>query len=222
MQFSIRERVISQVDDQLIGDNADYTATFDFDEEWAGKVKTARFIHNGRYADVMLEGSSCTIPVEVLKHGFVNVGVFTSEMTTTFCEVYVRESIKEKDGSPVPPSYDVYAQIIDRLEDIEHGVVPPAEIEEAVNRYLDEHPIEGVEIDDAVASIEKGWSSSKTAAELAGKVDAIEGKGLSSNDYTDADKQKVAAALTEHQSLAGYATTAYVDNMIGGALNGNY
>lgn len=35
----------------------------------------------------------------------------------------------------------------------------------------------------------------------ADKVDKVEGKGLSTNDYTDADKAKVAAALTAHQQL---------------------
>ena len=36
-------------------------------------------------------------------------------------------------------------------------------------------------------------------------VPAETGKGLSTNDYTDADKTKVANAITEHQSLTDYA-----------------
>lgn len=36
-----------------------------------------------------------------------------------------------------------------------------------------------------------------------GKVDKEAGKGLSTNDYTDADKAKVAAALTQHQDISG-------------------
>lgn len=51
-----------------------------------------------------------------------------------------------------------------------------------------------------------------------GKVDKVTGKGLSTNDYTDADKAKVAAALTKHQSLEGYARTAEVEEMIAAAV----
>ncbi len=47
--------------------------------------------------------------------------------------------------------------------------------------------------------------------DVSGKVDKVEGKGLSTNDYTDEDKAKVAAALTVHQSLAEYAKTGDVD-----------
>ena len=39
------------------------------------------------------------------------------------------------------------------------------------------------------------------------KVDKVDGKGLSTNDYTDADKAKVAAALTEHQDISDKADT---------------
>lgn len=38
---------------------------------------------------------------------------------------------------------------------------------------------------------------------VGGKVDKVEGKSLSTNDYTDADKAKVLAALTEHQDISG-------------------
>lgn len=52
---------------KLIGDNADYIARFIFDEEWNGKIKTARFIMKGIHSDVILEDDQCTIPVEILK-----------------------------------------------------------------------------------------------------------------------------------------------------------
>jgi len=45
---------------------------------------------------------------------------------------------------------------------------------------------------------------------LAGKVNVETGKGLSSNDFTDAEKTKLANAITEHQSLAEYAKKAEV------------
>ena len=51
---------------------------------------------------------------------------------------------------------------------------------------------------------------------LAGKVNTENGKGLSSNDYTNADKAKVASALTEHQDISGK-----VDKVAGKGLSTN-
>ncbi len=50
--------------------------------------------------------------------------------------------------------------------------------------------------------------------ELLKKVDKVNGKGLSSNDYTDADKVKVLKALTEHQSLDGYYTKFETEDLL--------
>ncbi|MBR4545696.1 MAG: hypothetical protein IKO14_06985, partial [Oscillibacter sp.] len=49
-----------------------------------------------------------------------------------------------------------------------------------------------------------------------GKVDKVTGKGLSTNDYTDTDKAKVAAALTQHQDISGK-----VDKVSGKGLSTN-
>ncbi len=52
------------------------------------------------------------------------------------------------------------------------------------------------------------------AANILKKVDKVDGKGLSTNDYTDADKTKLGKALTEHQSLGNYYTKEEVDNKV--------
>lgn len=122
----------------LIGDNADYKATFVFDEEWNGHIKTARFIHSGQCVEVILENDMCDIPLELLKSGCLKVGVYTSEMTTTPCEVHIRASIKQENGTTPDPTPDVYAQIINMLENFK---VPDEQIEKAVEKYMEEHPI---------------------------------------------------------------------------------
>ena len=118
MQFTVRERTIKCTNEKLIGDNADYAASFSFDAEWEGKVKTARFQHVnlGTYVDVILQDDACTIPAAILKTGYIRIGVFTDEMASTYCEAYIFESIKEKNGNVVAPTPDVYAQIISMLE----------------------------------------------------------------------------------------------------------
>lgn len=145
MQFEINERKIHYVNSELVGDNADYIASFVFDSEWDNAVKTARFIKENKYVDVLLENDSCTMPVEVLKGGYIRVGVFSSTMTSTYCIVQVNESIKEKHGSPIEPTEDIYSQIIGMIEDISENGVTDAQIEKAVREYLKENPTSGVD-----------------------------------------------------------------------------
>lgn len=144
IKFEVKDRVIKQICDfvNTVGDNSDYEAKFLFDSEWDGHIKTARFIHNGKYAEQILENDKCLIPVEVLKHGYLNVGVFTSEMTTTQCEVFIRPSIKQDNGVTAAPTKDVYSQIISMIENIEASGVTDEQIEKAVTKYLSENPIE--------------------------------------------------------------------------------
>lgn len=126
----------------LIGDNADYKATFTFDEEWNGYIKTARFMHNGKMVEEILENDECAIPVELLKKGCLKVGVYTSDMATTPCEVYIKESIKQENGTTPDPTPDVYSQIIAMLEKIEVQGVTDEQLEKAITKYFAEHPIE--------------------------------------------------------------------------------
>lgn len=141
MKFEIRNRVIKCVDyDEqcLIGDNEDYNASFVFDNEWSGLIKTARFIQNGKYVDQILSNDKCSIPVEVLKQGRLSVGVYADGMVTTPCEIYIRQSIKETNGAVAEPTPDVYSQIISMIENFK---VPDEQIEKAVEKYMEEHPI---------------------------------------------------------------------------------
>ena len=107
MQFTVQNRKIKCTKESLVGDNADYIASFNFDSEWDGKIKTARFILNGQYTDVILENDQCKIQVQVLKRGYLLVGVFTDIMTTTSCETYINPSIKETNGNVAPREDDV-------------------------------------------------------------------------------------------------------------------
>ena len=53
--------------------------------------------------------------------------------------------------------------------------------------------------------------SSGVYSALQEKVDKIEGKGLSENDFTDGEKSLLHSALQEHQSLESYATKDWVE-----------
>lgn len=122
MRFTVKNREIYPSNGTpvfLIGDNADYKAQFEFDSEWNGVVKTARFVRGKKFQQKVLVNDECNIPIEVLKQGFLEVGVFSAEMTTTPCRILVKGSIKELGGMTAEPTPDVYQQIIKMIEDLE-------------------------------------------------------------------------------------------------------
>ena len=131
MRFVVRNRQIQYIYENIsIGDNADYIATFDFDDEWSGLTVTARFINGDKMVEQVLEDRTCVVPVEMLKKGKLMVGVYAAKMTTTPCEVWITESIKQYGGTTPAPSEDVYAQIlskVDRCEEVANDLEEKAE-----------------------------------------------------------------------------------------------
>ena len=80
------------------------------------------------------------------------------------------------------------------------------------------NPVQNKVISEALSS---GISSLSTSfsTELDKKVDKETGKGLSTNDYTDDDKTKVANAITSHQDLSAYAKSSSLAKV---ATSGSY
>lgn len=108
----------SQRGGDIVCGNNDYEIQFKFDTEWADHItKTARFIYNGDYVDVVFSGDTVAVPL--LKNTTsVAVGVFSGNLkTTTPALIGCKKSILCEDGSPVEPTPDVYAQIIDLLNE---------------------------------------------------------------------------------------------------------
>lgn len=102
----------------MVGDNYDYYAHFSFPAEWDRDVKTVRFIKDKQDAKVVLdENNLCKIPSEVLTGGSIYVGVFSAEKATTTCMIYVSASVRQNDTTPLPPTEDVYRQILQLIED---------------------------------------------------------------------------------------------------------
>ena len=118
--FTVKNRRISSdiksID--LIGDNMDYTAVFDLDEDMAyERIKTARFIKDDAQEERILDdNNSCQIPPELLKKGFISVGVYTDEKSTTPCFLQINRSIRETDYPVKDPEPDVYRQLLEKIE----------------------------------------------------------------------------------------------------------
>ena len=273
MRFTVKNREIYPSNGTpvfLIGDNADYKAQFDFDPEWNGVVKTARFVRGKKFQEVVIVNDECEIPIEVLKQGFLEIGVFSAEMTTTPCRILVKGSIKELGGMTAEPTPDVYSQIISMIENIEISGVTDEQIEKAVTKYLSEHPIEALTEADVqrivaeyVAAHKEEFKGEKgdkgdTGASGRDGLDGSDGADGKSAYYIAVDNGFVGTEVEWLASLHGkngkdgqngtdgkdgatgedgytpqkgvdYWTSAdiaeihsYIDNQIGGALNGSY
>jgi len=98
--------------------NSDYIIDFLFDEEWNEHfVKTARFRTNGEYTDVVFEGNECPMPI-ISNSKVMWVGVFAGNLSTsTPAIVHCKPSILDEDGIPSAPLEDVYAQILELLNE---------------------------------------------------------------------------------------------------------
>lgn len=101
--------------------NTDYQIVFDFDDEWADQItKTARFKYNGVHYDKVFSGNICPVPKIENTYSF-EVGVFAGDLsTTTAARVPAKKSILCGSEPPAPPSEDVYAQIMQTLNDTEN------------------------------------------------------------------------------------------------------
>ena len=103
----------------IICGNTDYEIRFAFDEEWVDqKVKTARFIYNNKYIDVVFEGEQCKMP-KVINATGVFIGVFAGDLhTTTPAFILCEKSILCRGGTPAEPVPDVYAQIMELINSL--------------------------------------------------------------------------------------------------------
>jgi hypothetical protein len=100
--IEVRDKIATLLPGQkdIVCDNEDYVAHFTFDEEWSGKDKTARFIWNGEFEDVPIEGDECPIP-SISDADTVKVGVYAGELkTTTEALLGCRRSIRSGQAKP--------------------------------------------------------------------------------------------------------------------------
>lgn len=116
--------------------NSDYKIKFDFDDEWEGfNEKTARFVYNGQFVDMIFSGNVCPVPIISNTYAF-EVGVYAGNLSTT-TTAYVPATKSVLCGSNIPAEpVSVY--------------VPSSELEkkadkEYVRDYVDErvHDISG-------------------------------------------------------------------------------
>lgn len=114
IKVTVRDKIALASAVEYVCGNSDFVVEFDFDAEWdAHDIKTARFVYNGTYTDVVFSGNQCPVPV-ISNTAAVKIGVFAGNLqTTTPAYVDAKKSILCENGAPADPPADVYNQIID-------------------------------------------------------------------------------------------------------------
>ena len=120
IDITINNKIAQLVDKNqfIVCGNSDYIINFIFDSEWEKySEKTARFSYNGQFQDVVFTGKECPMPV-ISNTMAVSIGVYSGDLhTTTPALVRAKQSILCLGGLPADPSPDVYAQIIEKLNE---------------------------------------------------------------------------------------------------------
>lgn len=132
-KFLIKNQSIEIVEREILADHQiQYVQfKFTFDGDWKHFHKVVQFSQCDEMYSVVLgtEGTTSYLPAE-LHAGAVKMAVFgydtesdtTVRATTVPVTLNIRESGFEGDDPPIPPTPDLYTQLLKRIEDAEHGL----------------------------------------------------------------------------------------------------
>ncbi len=128
-------------------------ARFAFDGDWTGYTITATFTNLDTKVSkrtLLDETYACEVPHEVLAgKGRLNVyaeGTRGGSVATTAMmkrPLPIKESGRREAGGSIPPTSDIYQQVMDKLNGFEEGEGLKGKIAEAVELYFMEHPPSG-------------------------------------------------------------------------------
>lgn len=167
VDFSITNQVITRTNsNRVVADSKNYLkARFTFvTDEWEGKTKTALFRHekDSKVYEMLLENDECLVPSEVIKTGYMEVSVFCGDrVTANVSRILVERSGYDENAISPEPTPDIYAQIIEKLDElegmvdqdairalieeyfVEHPQMTEDEVNALIEKYLEEHPVPG-------------------------------------------------------------------------------
>ena len=132
-KFLVKNQSIEIVEREILADHQiQYVQfKFTFDGDWKHFHKVVQFSQCDEVYFVVLgtEGTTLYLPAE-LHAGAAKMAVFgydteydtTVRATTVPVTLNIRESGFEGDDPPIPPTPDLYTQLLKRIEDAEHGL----------------------------------------------------------------------------------------------------
>lgn len=132
----------------IVAGNSDYTIRFLFDDQWEEGEKTVYFVRSNGYAypPVKTVDGVVNVPVQsgVNLMSQLLVGVRQGDVKTSRpCGIAVYPAISDaiKDDA-VQPKESLWEMVLDRLDELEKNGVSETQIAAAVEKYLEEHPID--------------------------------------------------------------------------------
>ena len=143
-KFLVKNQSIEIVEREILADHQiQYVQfKFTFDGDWKHFHKVVQFSQCDEVYSVVLgtEGTTLYLPAE-LHAGAAKMTVFgydtesdtTVRATTVPVTLNIRESGFEGDDPPIPPTPDLYTQLLKRIEDAEHGLDGKSAYEIAVD-----------------------------------------------------------------------------------------
>lgn len=132
-KFLVKNQSIEILEREVLADHQiQYVQfKFTFDGDWKRYHKTVQFSQCNEVYSIVLgvDGTSCYLPAEV-HVGAVKMGIYgydtasdtTVRATTVPVTLNIRESGFEGEEPPIPPTPDLYTQLLKRIEDAEHGL----------------------------------------------------------------------------------------------------
>ncbi len=167
-----------------------YICEFDFSEDWNNAAAFCVMTNGKKSAVLYIADSKCTVPSEILSgKGTVKLGLYGTDgnkrISTNCVMLKVREGAYEIGADDMSiPIPDVWEQLVEKtvpkIGDNGNWFVWSM----TENEYVDT----GVY---ATVDIGEFYKKSETDEKLSGKVDKETGKGLSTNDFTDEEKEKL-------------------------------
>lgn len=128
-----------------------YKIYLEFSDDWKNLSKTCVFSGSDTVKDVLISGHSVVIPWECLtKTGELTMGVYGVGTDVTIPTIYcslgnVRAGTDPSGDESTTPTLPVYSQlqaVVNSVrEDMDNFSVPDADIDESVERYQAEHPV---------------------------------------------------------------------------------
>ena len=112
-RVTVRKKIATADNKEFVCSNSGYSVKFDFDDEWKEhSLKTARFVWNGKYEEVVFEGDTCSVPV-IDKADSLVVGVYAGNLRTTTPALFkCKRSVLSGSPEHAEPAEDVYNQLV--------------------------------------------------------------------------------------------------------------
>ena len=218
INITVKGKVASSDTKVIVNGNSDYVVNWVLDGEWADyDTKTMRVRHyDGTVIDCIFTGYSCSLPI-ITETCMIEIGLFAGNLiTSTPATISCTRCIMDDEGPVKDPMPDVYAQIMERLNNLD-GIAPATADKLGVVKIGDNLKIteEGVLSVDTAEAVEQDNTKPVTSAAVYTAKSNIEALLGNLNDLTTKSKNNLVAAINEAAQSGGGGSISVEDDGAG-------